>query len=146
MTSLVADANVIVKWVLPQRDHEQDVTKALDLLSAIKDGHIALHQPPHWLAEVAAVVVRLSPDTAEDDITDLYQLSFAVVDHPAIYHTACDLASSLHHHLFDTLYHAVALNTPGITFVTADEHYYKKAKAHGHILLLRDWTYSEKEA
>ena len=35
------------------------------------------------------------------------------------------MALRLGQHLFDTLYHAVALHTPGATLVTADKRYFK---------------------
>jgi predicted nucleic acid-binding protein len=43
--------------------------------------------------------------------------------------------------LFDTLYHAVALQTPGCTLVTADKVYYRKAKVLGQIQLLEDFEF-----
>ena len=48
----------------------------------------------------------------------------------------CELARALGQHVFDTLYHAVALLTPGAMLVTADERYYRKAAAYGSIVLL----------
>ena len=48
---------------------------------------------------------------------------------------AADLSIALNHHLFDTLYHAVALEE-GATLVTADETYYGKAKDLGSVELL----------
>ena len=57
---------------------------------------------------------------------------------PETYATALDLAVRHRHHLFDTLYHAVALHTPGAVLVTADERYYNKARLEGQIALLAD--------
>ena len=50
-----------------------------------------------------------------------------------------DLAVRYQHHLFDTLYHAVALHTPGAVLVTADERYYNKTRLEGQIYLLADF-------
>jgi len=50
-----------------------------------------------------------------------------------------DLAIHCRHHLFDTLYHAVALNTAGATLVTADRRYYEKASGFGRMTLLADF-------
>ena len=55
-----------------------------------------------------------------------------------IHQTALDLAIRLDHHLFDTLYHAVALHTPGALLVTADRRHFTKAEPIGHILLLNN--------
>ena len=140
MTRLVLDASVVVKWLLPDRSSEADSDRALALLSRIREGTVEPIQPPHWLAEVAAVLTRLSPDTVDEDIGDLYAMELPVLDTPGMYLTACELARSLGHHLFDTLYHAVALETEGASLVTADEHYHRKASARGSIVLLNGFS------
>jgi predicted nucleic acid-binding protein len=48
------------------------------------------------------------------------------------------LAIDLHHHLFDTLYHAVALETESV-LVTADGRYLAKARDLGQIMHLAEW-------
>jgi predicted nucleic acid-binding protein len=139
MKQVVADASVVVKWVFPSKDDEADADKALNLLTAVKGGQISLYQPPHWLAEVAAVIVRLSPATVLDDVADLYTMEFTVVDTPKVYMIACELSRTLNQHLFDTLYHAVALTLSEAVLVTADERYYRKAQQHGKIGLLANF-------
>ena len=62
-----------------------------------------------------------------------------VLDSVELYQRASRLAKSLDQHLFDTLYHAVALETPGAMLVTADERYYRKAASAGAIALLSQW-------
>jgi predicted nucleic acid-binding protein len=52
---------------------------------------------------------------------------------------AADLSISLNHHLFDTLYHAVALEQDA-ALVTADEAYFAKARHLGSIELLADFA------
>ncbi len=49
------------------------------------------------------------------------------------------MAVRLEHHLFDTLYHAVALNEPDAMLITADVRYYNKAKGIGRIALLENF-------
>lgn len=49
------------------------------------------------------------------------------------------LSRRLGHHLFDTLYHAVAFEE-NTTLVTADERYYNKASVLGSIMLLGDFS------
>lgn len=104
-----------------------------------RNGRLQLIQPPHWLAEVAAVVARLSPATAAEDLRDLHELGIIVVQSSEVYTTACELSISLDHHLFDTLYHAVALSPADATLVTADDRYYRKAHARGQITRLADF-------
>ncbi|TPW18431.1 MAG: hypothetical protein FD130_249 [Halothiobacillaceae bacterium] len=141
MKHVVADASIIVKWTLPERDNEEDVAQALALLEQVKLGHVTLHQPPHWLAEVAGVLSRLTPTSVLDDVADLYDMGCDILSTPDVYFTACELAHDLNHHLFDTLYHAVALNLPDGVMVTADKHYYTKAKKKGKIVLLAGLTF-----
>lgn len=140
MISAVADASVAVKWCLPPTDMDLERDQAIALLEGVKSGRIALRQPPHWLAEVAAVLSRLTPTTTRQDIEDLYAMHIPVVESVEIYTTAGRLAISLDQHVFDTLYHAVALLTPDCTLVTADERYYSKARKAGSIVLLGDFN------
>ena len=56
-----------------------------------------------------------------------------------VYRKAIQLSRHLGQHLFDTLYHAVALHEV-CTLVTADLRYYEKASVYGAICLLRDFT------
>jgi predicted nucleic acid-binding protein len=48
-------------------------------------------------------------------------------------------AIETNHHLFDTLYHAVALENEDALLVTADDRYHMKAERYGMIAALRDW-------
>lgn len=139
MIRVVVDASVAVKWAYSFRDDEADGAIALALLDGYRKSEAALLEPPHWLAEVAAVIARKSPDTARDYIDVLCTLRVPVADGPEIYLRACELAVVTGQHVFDTLYHAVALLTPECTLVTADERYYDKARKAGGISLLRDF-------
>jgi predicted nucleic acid-binding protein len=133
---LVADASVTVKWVLPERQ-ETHVGAALTLLAGIRSGDVELIEPAHWLAEVAAVVVRLRPATAKPALALLAALDIDIDAERETYELACDLATRLRHHLFDTLYHAVAIRL-GAELVTADLAYHRKARRLGSIRPLSD--------
>ncbi|MDP2821170.1 MAG: type II toxin-antitoxin system VapC family toxin [Sulfuritalea sp.] len=137
---LTVDASVALKWFLTLRDDERDVGRALGILMDIDDARIQLVQPPHFIAEVAAVLAREKPDEAQDDLLDLLNVQRRTIDTPECYATAMDLSIRFRQHLFDTLYHAVALHTPGATLVTADRRYYDKARGAGQIALLADWS------
>ncbi|PIV88305.1 MAG: PIN domain-containing protein [Hydrogenophilales bacterium CG17_big_fil_post_rev_8_21_14_2_50_63_12] len=139
MTLAVVDASVAMKWFLRLRDNEQGVDRALALLFGIDNARIQMIQPAHFIAEVAAVLAREKPRNAHDDLLDLINIECRTLDTPDVLATALDLAIRYQHHLFDTLYHAVALHTPGATLITADRRYYEKAKAEGQISLLADW-------
>ena len=56
-----------------------------------------------------------------------------------MYQRAIELACQHNHHLFDTLYHAAALEESA-TLITADRRYYDKARREGQIILLADWS------
>ena len=71
-------------------------------------------------------------------LSDLYSLDIPMENGCEIYLLACKLAQELNHHLFDTLYHAVALSLSDAQLVTADARYYYKARQHGSIYLLSE--------
>jgi len=139
VTTVVLDASVVVKWIFTDRDRESHSLQALRILELIRASHLSVVQPPHWLAEVASVIARLEPKLAHQAVSLLYALEFPIVDRIEVYEKACDLAAVMGQHVFDTLYHAVALEEPGATLVTADERYYRKASTAGRIVRLRDY-------
>ena len=137
MKRLVIDASVVVKWLLPQGD-ESHTDEALSLLHAFREGEVELLQPPHWLAEAGAVLARLEPALAATTMQLLDAMKIPVHNAPEIHIRGIELATELNHHLFDTLYHAVALSVPDTTLVTADLRYFRKAKRFGAICALSD--------
>ncbi len=137
---LVVDASVALKWFLEVRDSEPDSDRALTILKGVNDGTVELVQPAHFIAEVVAVLARLNPDGAKADLLDLLDIESSAIETPEIYATALELSIRYQHHLFDTLYHAVALHVPGASLITADRRYYDKAGGEGRIALLADWS------
>ncbi|MHC4073372.1 MAG: type II toxin-antitoxin system VapC family toxin [Planctomycetota bacterium] len=137
----VIDASVVVKWFFPESKTEPQSEQALALLAEIRAGSVEPLQPAHWFAEVAAVVTRLRPEIALEAIELLDAMELPVIDDVAIYKRASMLANDLGQHLFDTLYHALALES-GATLVSADQRYYGKAKRLGHIVRLADWPHA----
>lgn len=134
----VVDAGVALKWFFDDRDDEPRTDRAVAVLRDIGAGRVKMVQPPHFLAEVAAVLARKEPATARSNLTDLQLLDWESVESPAIYATAVALSIDLRHHLFDTLYHATAIHTDGATLLTDDDSYYDKARLHRRITRLRD--------
>ena len=82
------------------------------------------------------MLAREKPRDALGDLSDLLDIEFRRAEDPEIYANAAKLAMRLDHHIFDTLYHAVALLTPNATLITADRRYYDKARSEGRIVLL----------
>ena len=140
MNSYVIDASVAVKWFIPDATIETDVDRALQLLASAQRDEVRFMQPPHWVSEVAAVLVRLAPKTVGSSVEALMALAFVkTANDVGHYQRAISLALKLDHHLFDTLYHAVALEEKA-TLITADRKYYDKAKRVGSILMLEEFT------
>lgn len=136
---LVVDASVAVKWFLPDESREPDADRAATLLRAVRDGAVDLIEPPHWLAEVIAVLTRLRPEIAAEavDLMDAMEIDTAV--DAELYKRASRIARQLDQHLFDTLYHALALEHDAV-LVTADGRYLRKAAQLGNVIALDEWA------
>jgi predicted nucleic acid-binding protein len=134
------DASVTLKWYL-RTPEEADLSQAKALLLAIEADELTLIQPPHALAEVAAVLVRERPATAHDDLAEVARIFEWGASAGAweIYLRAMELSKQLGHHVFDTLYHAVAFEENTI-LITANERYYNKASVLGNIILLAEFS------
>lgn len=138
MTPLTVDASVAVKWFLAT--DEADGERAIAVLLAAREGKASFLQPAHWRAEVAAVLARREPTLAMDCVADLLHLpGVAVLDSDSILLAAAQMAVDLGEHVFDTLYHAAAIES-GALLVTADERYFKRARRLGSIRLLREYA------
>lgn len=127
------DASVIIKWFIP--DNEDHTDKALTLFKQVEKADITIIQPLHWQAETVAVLTRLRPEITDKAIILLDALELPVLDNMEVYQQASQLGKDLNHHLFDTLYHAVALLSDAV-FMTDDRKYYSKAQTKGNIQLL----------
>jgi predicted nucleic acid-binding protein len=84
------------------------------------------------------VTTKLHAISSKVALADLLTFDIPIADTPVIWCTAVELAIALSHHLFDTLYHAVALQTEGAQLITADRRYFERARDRGQILLLDD--------
>jgi predicted nucleic acid-binding protein len=137
--SIVVDASVIIKWLLQDPEREAGTDRATQLMNSIVKGDLPVLQPTHWLIEVGAVLARESPATAADDITMLKALELPVTDEPKVLQRGVELGIELKQHLFDTFYHAVALENEDGVLVTADQRYLRAAQSKGRIIDLMDW-------
>ncbi len=137
--SIVVDASVIIKWLLQDPEREAGTDRATQLTESVVKGDLPVLQPTHWLIEVGAVLARESPATAADDITMLRALELPVTDEPKVLQRGVELGIELKQHLFDTFYHAVALENEDGVLVTADQRYLRAAQSKGRIIDLMDW-------
>lgn len=140
MSRATLDASVILKWYLQVAD-ECDSIQARGILDQLLADDMELVQPAHCLLEVASVLARLDPAHVVNQIADLDLLleKSSSVDSVALLQQAAALAQELNAHLFDTLYHVVAIEA-GATLITANEKYYKSAARLGNIVLLRHFS------
>lgn len=135
---LVVDASVALKWYLAYRDGEHHIAEAVTVGEVIERADTVLFAPPHWVIEVVSVLSRVEPQLVDVAILQFADLTPIIHSNPSVLRRAASLSNRYSHHLFDTLYHAVALET-GATLVTADDRYFAKAHGEGHIVMLRDF-------
>lgn len=83
-------------------------------------------------------MTRLRPEIADSVLGLLDAMEFPVVNDLAVFKRASRISRDLDHHLFDTLYHAVAFEYD-VMLVSADGRYYRKARRLGRITPLRRW-------
>lgn len=136
---LVIDASVAAKWFLFDADDETGIDAATDVLVALRSGRVQAVQPVHWMLEVAAVMARRQPQRNEAALALLDALDVPVADDLEVLLRAARLAADLDAHLFDTLYHAVALSREAV-LVTADRRYFEKAAGVGSLAILDRWS------
>ena len=136
---IVVDASVALTWFLRGGPDELDVPEAEAVASAIGQSGTELLTPAHWTAEVIAVLARTEPGAVDDALVLLDDMRPVIIAGLPVLKCAADLSISLNHHLFDTLYHAVALEE-GATLVTADGAYLSKARSFGGIVALADFS------
>ena len=86
------------------------------------------------------MLVRLAPDLVQHNVNDLAALNITWAEPTVAYERAIQLSLQLNHHLFDTLYHALAFTIPGAVLVTADRRYFDKAQHLGQIAWLPDFA------
>ena len=134
----VPDASVIVKWALPTAEaKEQD--RSLDLLQLWLEGGCQVLLPPHWLSEVGSLLLQHYPQRAADLLELLSSFDFPEADNSAALHCAAvQLAEQQGVSYYGALYQAVAHLHGGIQ-ITANSGYWRKTKASGAVLQLKDF-------
>lgn len=131
------DSGVCLRWFLAIDTSDTDAD-AFDLLEQIRAQRIQLVEPTVWATEIAAVLAHALPPEAPGAVEEILSLRVEYDSAPATLRRAIALSMRYRRHLFDTIYHATALQQ-GIPLITVDESYYQRALPLGNILLLRDW-------
>ncbi len=124
----VVDANVVVKWFIPEIDSD----KADRLLADFRTHILDIIAPDILVAEVGNTLWKrsvkikdISPAHAAASYTDFLDLDLPVHSSATIAEDALNIARSEQHPLYDTLYISLALKR-GCEFITPDEHLVNK--------------------
>ena len=139
--SLVVDASVAAKWLVPENDSD----KAEDLLKQWQRRSFDLSAPQMILAEVANVLWKrsarglLATNEAATLYSDFTRLELPLEPIGNLVALALELALQHRTSVYDGLYLALALDL-GWGFVTADEKLYRAfAASFPQVSRLRNW-------
>ena len=125
-TTLVVDASVAVKWVLP----EDGTPEALRIQQRYQDEEIDLIAPYLVVSEVANVLWKrerrgdLSADAARHCLQEFLRNSPVLLDSAAVSTSALGLALAHDRSFYDCLYLAWALEEQ-CSLITADERFFR---------------------
>jgi predicted nucleic acid-binding protein len=119
----VLDANVVVKWFIPEIDSD----KADRLLDGFRNHKLDIIAPDILVSEVGNTLWKrsvkikdISVADAAASYTDFLDLDVPVHSSTTIAEDALSIATSEQHPLYDTLYISLARKR-GCEFITADE-------------------------
>lgn len=140
---IVVDASVLVKLF---KQHETDSGIAKSLAEGIARGEVRAAAPDLILYECLSAALHIGVDFLV--VRQLFD-GLASCGMQLMGPNAEDLALSQriattearsggYPTLFDSIYHAIAINRGG-TFVTADGRHVSKAAGFGHVMLLAEW-------
>ena len=136
---VVADASVILKWVL-EREDEPGHDQAMRLQEALLAEEIEIRVPTLWRYEVGNVLGMKKPKIATELMSALLAYEFDEVS------LSTDYALEVLAHMrdvpgvtfYDSAYHVLALRTNGV-YLTADMTYLKRAERKGRVEFLNEW-------
>jgi predicted nucleic acid-binding protein len=140
--SVVVDASVAAKWLMPEPDSD----KAEALLLRWQRKSIDLAAPRMISIEIANVLWKrafrglISPIRAARLYDDFDRLGLPLESTDGLVAPALELALQYGHSVYDGLYLVLALNL-GWDLMTSDERLYRKVSpAFSQVRLLRDWA------
>lgn len=138
-TTLVIDASVAFKWLIPDAA-EDDVSAAKALLVDHMEGRVAITVPALLYYEVANILLfgRSKPpiDEAAEALRDLYSIPLTVaVPAQDTADAALRLASDHGLSYYDASYVALA-ETLDCTLITADQRLARRLRTDGRVRLL----------
>lgn len=139
MRVLVPDASVILTWVL-QREDEPAFHPASKILEGYLADSFEIRLPTLWRYEVGNVLGLKLPQRSSEVMEMLLDYHFP--EEPLGREYCLEVLRLMRAvtgvTFYDTAYHSLAIRTAGLC-VTADRDYVKRAKSHGHIVMVTDW-------
>jgi len=132
--TLVIDASVAAKWVLPEAG-ETFVPKALELLQGYADGELRFLVPDLFWAEFANTLWkavrqgRIRVASAEMALHAMHERNFSTVSSRTLLVEAFAIATAFDRAVYDALYVALAVTSKS-QLVTADERMANALAAH----------------
>lgn len=142
MPIIVLDANIAVKIL----HKESDSLQALDFIKYCAEKNAKLVVPEHFLYELVNVCQFLGVDVKTTlKLFDGLKSSLLTVVRPSNATWLLAERISKHGHknsgfpaMYDSIYHALAIEAEGI-FLTADKKHVVKAESFGKVVLLKNW-------
>ena len=135
----VVDWSVCVKWFSPTRRRTRERTAALELLEQVHSKKMRLLQPSIWRTHVVARLPRKRGIAMHNAVEALFSLQSKELSNSHVLRNAADMASRLDADVFDTIYHALAIDR-GVELITANAAYVERARHLGYVRLLSDWA------
>ena len=139
---IVLDANIFAKLFITEPDTDQ----ALSLIKAIQSHMTSVKLPGLFIYEV--MQIGRYHQVHVDKVSALLKtqmLDYWEIINPSQYHwqTAQRISQTGHEKsgyptMYDSIYHAIALEEKGV-FITADKKHLEKAKTFGHAIALSEW-------
>ena len=138
MKYLVADASVIVQWLLPEQFCPSQ-QKALQFREAFIEQHFSIVVPSLWCYEVGSVLNRFAPRHADDLMAYCSRLGLLQVNPGRkLLRKTWQLVNQYNVSFYSASYHALA-DTSNLEFVTADKSYLERADHPKGVIYLSDW-------
>ena len=141
--TVVVDANIAIKVL----HSEPDTAQARAFFTFCVQHKVSILVPEHFLYEVVNVCQRLNIDVTE--VLEFYHALSSLIlktvkPSKKVWLQAEHIARTGHPSsgfpsIYDSIYQAIALDVDGV-FLTADHRHAAKARQHGGIMLLSEWS------
>lgn len=134
---IIADASVLLKWVVDETDLQEEAALLRD---DFKNEKVNIVVPAHCIYEIGNMLARNYLASVRSYLS--FFLESSIEEYPMTFSlmnlTVLLLEQYPNISFYDASYHALAIKEEG-TFVTADQKYFHKTHKEGHIMLLSDY-------